>query len=151
MKYILIISIICLASCKAQKETKMNAGHTSDFELVASDAYSGIDSYEAAVISNAKSLNKFYSRINKTRKPGLPVPVVDFSKDVLVVMCLGEQKGETTPKLAKSDHEDGIVITVALSEPNDSNIKENPIISYPFYIYKLPTTSKAISIQKQGF
>ncbi len=129
----------------------MDAMDISGIELVASDAHSGIEMYEAAVISDAKSLAKFYSRINKTRKPGLPVPKVDFSQNVLVVMCLGEQKGEIAPKLAKSEKEDEIVITVDVSDSKDSRDKENSLVSFPFYIYKLPLTHKNVTIQKSDF
>lgn len=151
MKYFLLISFVCLVSCKAQKDSKMNANENGDWELVASDAYSGIEEYEASVISDTKSLGKFYSRINRTRKPGLPLPNVDFSKDVLLVMCLGEQKGERTPILAKKEDDDKILFTIQLSESDDALNNENPIISYPFYIYKIPHTLKTMNIQKMGF
>lgn len=151
MKYFLLISFLCLVSCKAQKETKMNETENGDMELVASDAYSGIDTYEAAMIYDSKSLSKFYGRINKTRKPGLPVPQVDFSKNVLLVMCLGKQKQERTPLLKKSEEENNILITIELSETISPSNTEKSLISYPFYIYKLPHTSKEVSIEKSGF
>nr|WP_298793846.1 hypothetical protein [uncultured Allomuricauda sp.] len=129
----------------------MNATEKGDMELIASDAYSGIDTYEASVIQDSKSLNKFYGRINQTRKPGLPVPQVDFSKNVLLVMCLGKQKGEPTPLLTKTEEENNILITIELADITSSLETENPLTSYPFYIYKLPHTSKEVSIQKAGF
>lgn len=151
MKYFLLISFLCLVSCKAQKDTKMNTIENGDMELVASDAYSGIDTYETAVIYDSKSLNKFYGRINKTRKPGLPVPHIDFSENVLLVMCLGQQKGEVTPLLKKSEEDDNILITIELNDSNKDTQLENSLTSYPFYIYKLPHTIKDVSIQKSGF
>ncbi|WP_299484979.1 hypothetical protein [uncultured Allomuricauda sp.] len=129
----------------------MNTSEKGDMELIASDAYSGIDNYEASVIQDSKSLNKFYGRINQTRKPGLPVPQVDFSKNVLLVMCLGKQKGETTPLLTKTEEENNILITIELSDKTSSLEAENSLMSYPFYIYKLQHTSKEVSIQKSGF
>ncbi|MGX1930527.1 hypothetical protein [Flagellimonas sp. 2504JD4-2] len=129
----------------------MNSNETGDFELVATDGYSGIEAYEASIISDTKSLNKFYSRINKTRKPGLPVPAIDFSKDVLVVMCLGEQNDNISPMLKKVESEDNILVTIELSKESDVSKTENPLISYPFYIYSLPRTSKSIKVQKMGF
>ena len=151
MKYFLIISLVCLSACKAQKEAKMNSDETSDFELVASDGYSGIQAYEASIISDTKSLNKFYSRINRTRKPGLPVPTIDFSKDVLVAMCLGEQNGTISPMLKKVESEDNVLVTIELQEDENASKTENQLTSYPFYIYKLPSTSKTVNIQKKGF
>ena len=151
MKYFLLISFLCLVSCKAQKDSKMNTIENGDMELVASDAYSGIDAYEASVIQDSKSLHKFYGRINQTRKPGLPVPQVDFSKNVLLVMCLGKQKVETTPLLTKTEEDNNILITIELSDTISNSETQKSLTSYPFYIYKLPHTSKEVSIQKSGF
>lgn len=151
LKHFVIIVLVCLASCKAQKETQLQSGENDEMILIAHDAFSGITEYETMVVRDVKSLSKFYATINKTRKPGLPVPAIDFTKDILVVMCLGEQKGEPTPLLAKSEQESDIMITVSLSESNDLENKENNIISFPFYIYKLSHTSKKVTIQKSGF
>ena len=54
------------------------------------DSFSNVEVYETTVIKDAKSLSKFYAGINKTRKPGLPVPIVDFSKEMAILVCLGE-------------------------------------------------------------
>ncbi|HKL90745.1 MAG TPA: hypothetical protein VJ880_06160, partial [Allomuricauda sp.] len=70
----------CLLSCKAQKEDAASVGEEiEDLVLVDHDNFINIDSFETRVIRDAKSLRKFYAQINQTRKPGLPVPMVDFS------------------------------------------------------------------------
>lgn len=151
MRHFVLILFICLTSCKAQKETQLDSGEKDDMILIAQDGYSGIDEYETMVVRDVKSLNKFYTTINKTRKPGLPVPVIDFSKEIVLIVCLGKQKGEITPQLTKSEQEDDVFITVSLSEFHNSNNKENLVTSFPFYIYKLSHTSKKVTIQKSGF
>lgn len=123
-----------------------------DVVLVAKDGYSGIMEYEVLEIRDTKSLNKFYSQINKTRKPGLPVPVVDFSKEIVIVVCMGEQKGERMPMLSKiGETEEELTIAVELSKPKSTeNIEAAPIV-YPFYLYKMPLTAKLLSFQKVGW
>ena len=94
--------LACLLSCKAQKKENTPIGEPlTELSLVDHESFTSIDSFETRVIRDAKSLNKFYREINKTRKPGLPVPMVDFSKDMLVLVCLGEQKGEKELLLSK--------------------------------------------------
>ena len=55
-----------------------------DLVLIDHDNFSTITDYEVRVIQDQKSLQKFYTKITMTRKPGLPVPMVDFSKDMLI-------------------------------------------------------------------
>lgn len=120
--------------------------------LIAQDAYSGIEAYEAAVITDAKSLGKFYTRINRTRKPGLPVPEIDFSKEIVVVICLGELQGEKTPKLSKiEESENEVSIAVRLDEATNEKEATSLAISSPFYVYKMQHTAKTIHLEKEGF
>ncbi len=151
MRYILIISFICLISCKAQHDAKTMATENGDMELIAADDYSGVLDYEASIISDTKALRKFYSRINKTRKPGLPVPDVDFSKNMILAVCTGEHKGEKEPLLRKTEEENNVLITIELNENRDASKSRKTLTVYPFYLYKLPITPKTVSIQKLGF
>jgi len=120
-----------------------------DMVLLDHDDFTNIDSFETRVIRDAKSLNKFYREINKTRKPGLPVPMVDFSKDMLVLICLGEQKGEKTPVLSKLKETDqGVTIALeVLEKKQDGKITVQPIY-FPFYLYKLPLVDKPLTFQR---
>lgn len=152
MRHFVLILFICLTSCKAQKETQLDSGEKDDMILIAQDGYSGIDEYETMVVRDVKSLNKFYTTINKTRKPGLPVPVIDFSKEIVLIVCLGEQKGQMIPKLSKTEEsESEILITIEMVPPKDAKSSENQFVSYPFYIYKIPHTSKILSLEKLGW
>ena len=151
MRFIMLLSLICcLFSCKAQKS--LAGEEIEDLVLVAQDGYSGVMEYDAMAIRDTKSLNKFYSQINKTRKPGLPVPMMDFSKEMAIVVCLGEQRGERMPKLSKiNETEDELTIAVELTDlKTTKNIEATPIL-YPFYLYKMPLTVKSLSFQKTGW
>ena len=120
--------------------------------LIAQDAYSGIMEYQKMVIRDTKSLNKFYSQINKTRKPGLPVPMVDFTTEMVVVLCMGEQRGKRVPQLSKSgETEDKVLLTIELPSLDKQDKKEILPVSYPFYLYKMPYSSKNIDFQKLGW
>lgn len=149
MKYLLLIAVVCMASCKAQKEGQ-GSDQDSDIVLIAEDAYSGIATYESAIITDAKALSKFYSRINRTRKPGLPVPQVDFSSEMVVVVCMGEQKGAKTPVLNRYNESEN-QLSLTLKPSMDSSQDGLEVISSPFYVYKMPSTPKKVEIQKKGW
>ncbi|MBO0330203.1 hypothetical protein [[Muricauda] lutisoli] len=119
--------------------------------LVDHDDFSNIEVYETRVIQDVKSLRKFYAEINKTRKPGLPVPIIDFSKETVVLVCLGEQRGKKTARLSKikeTDNEVSIAVEI-LDEEQKGEITIQPLY-FPFYLYKLPLIDKTIAFQKVG-
>ena len=114
-------------------------------ELVDHDNFTNIDSFATHVIRDTKTLGKFYKQINKTRKPGLPVPMVDFSKDILILVCLGEQHGEKTIQLSKLEETDQEML-IALDVRNVSTEEEISIqpVYFPFYLYKIPLVEKTL-------
>ncbi|PWL37709.1 hypothetical protein DKG77_15540 [Flagellimonas aquimarina] len=149
LKHFVIIVLVCFASCKAQKETQLQSSENDEMILIAHDAFSGVTEYETMVVRDVKSLNKFYATINKTRKPGLPVPVIDFSKDMALIVCLGERKGQKIPELSKTEEsENEVIMAIEMIAPKETKNSENQSVSYPFYVYKVPYTSKSISFQK---
>lgn len=150
MRYLLlIISIVCLVSCKAQKEMKPVGQEMENLVLIEQDNFSGIESFETQVIRDAKSLRKFYTEINKTRKPGLPVPIIDFSKEMVLLVCAGEQSGEKTVHLSKlKDTATELSIAVQMWDKERKGDAAILPMYYPIYLYKLPITDKSIDFQK---
>ncbi len=150
IRSLLYIVFLCLLSCKAQKEGHPLAGEKiADMVLVDHDDFSNVEVFENQVIRDAKSLRKFYAEINKTRKPGLPVPVIDFSKETVVLVCLGEQQGKKIARLSKlqeTDNEVSIAVEV-IDEEQQGEITTQPLY-FPFYLYKMPLVDKTITFQK---
>jgi len=148
MRYaVSLLMLIGLLSCKAQS---LYGEKMEDLVLVTHDGYSGIPEYETKVIQDTKSLNKFYAQINKTRKPGLPVPIIDFSTETVLVVCLGELQGEKEPLLSRIQQtEDELLMAIELSAPAKKG--ESQAVSHPFYLYKMPHTSKEIYFKKVGW
>lgn len=123
-----------------------------DLVLVTHDGYSGISQYDAMVIRDTKSLNKFYSQINKTRKPGLHVPMIDFSQEMAVVVCMGGQKGQVEPLLSRiNETDEELTIAVELADGEGQDKHQDTSISYPFYLYKMPVSTKTLNFQKVGW
>ncbi|BDW93796.1 hypothetical protein LCL86_12435 [Muricauda ruestringensis] len=150
IKYIYLIAVVCLFSCKAQKEGHSPVGERLEhMELVDFDNHSNIAYYENTIITDNKSLRKYYSQINKTRKPGLPLPILDFSSEMAIIICLGEQNNVRKPVLSKLKESDqAITIAVELiAEEKEDKIGKQPI-TYPFYLYKMPLVDKAVVFQK---
>ncbi|MET6991027.1 hypothetical protein [Sediminicola arcticus] len=115
--------------------------------LVLSDNYSNIDSSQISILKDQKALQKFFIQVNKTRKPGLPVPVIDFSKEMLILVCAGEQHGNYEPKVTFVK-EDADKMTFKVMEKSQKDSIQTGTTT-PFYLYKMPISGKQVSFIKQ--
>ena len=151
MKSVLLIFLVLFSTCKVQEKRAENEGELQTLtqarlQLIESDNYSGSDQEEFLVVTDMKTLQKFYSTVNRTRKPGLPVPQVDFSKEVLVIYCAGKRENSFQPRLfVENETEDQLVLKV---ENITGNVDASTSIITPFSVYKLPLTQKNILLQQ---
>lgn len=147
--FLVSLLLVCL-SCKSQKKGNLNNEEKVQMEkpiLVMEDSFSNIDSSQISIITDQKALQKFFVQVNKTRKPGLPVPEVDFSKEMLILICAGEQQGTYEPNVTILELDDeNLTINVERKLPSDSL---ETAISTPFFLYKMPISEKKVTIRKQ--
>lgn len=143
MRVILISILILAVSCKNSKETLDSNNNDDRLTLLLQDSYFVTDSPETNIIRDTKSLKVFFSRVNKTRKPGLSVPEIDFSKDIVLIACMGVKKTSGLPTLkVLQESKDGITVGIHLEE--ETNSKSNSTTSYPFCVYKTPITKAKV-------
>ncbi|WP_127140780.1 hypothetical protein [Flagellimonas marinaquae] len=150
MRHLFLIALIGLISCKAQKEAHSTMGDAIEgLVLLDHDNFTTIDTFQIREIRDFKTLNKFYREINKTRKPGLPVPMVDFTKDMLVLVCLGEQQGKkevALSQLRQNETETWIAVDV-WDVQQEEGVSIQPMY-FPFYLYKMPLVDKTLHFQR---
>jgi len=151
MKWLISSLLLIILSCNGQKRSALTTGEDkaqntdSILSLILSDSYSGADEAETLVITDAKSLQKFYSKINRTRKPGLPIPDIDFSKESIVIQCGGKQDGLSVPELyVMHDSEQKLVIGVKQASQKSTD----SAVTTPFSVYKMPVTQQEIIFKK---
>lgn len=60
-------------------------GRPKKLTLLLEEYYGGDDIKELSIIKDAKGLKTFYAKINRTRKPGLAVPQLDFDTEMVLV------------------------------------------------------------------
>jgi hypothetical protein len=147
--FLLSLFMVCL-SCKSQKKGIQNNEENVQMDkptLVLKENYSNIDSSQIRIITDEKTLLKFFVQVNKTRKPGLSVPEINFSKEIVILICAGEQQGNYEPNLTILEEDaDNIIVNVAgkLEEGTTQTA-----ITTPFYLYKMPLSDKQITIIKE--
>lgn len=136
--------IALMVSCNAQKKTGLSSDDSGneDFVLLVEDAFFPTDSPITEIIRDTKALRTFFSKVNKTRKPGLPIPAVDFNTEMVLVACLGKTNRESQTELKiLEESPEQLVIALEVGE----KVAEGSVISYPFYVYKMPKTDVSVS------
>jgi hypothetical protein len=163
MKTTVFLVLLVLTTCNGQKKTAADSTQNAQGEgpeeknvkkvedsdyrlgLVASDSYSGIEQAETLIIRDAKSLQKFYSKVNRTRKPGLPVPDIDFSREMVVVRCSGAVEGGAVPELGiRKETDDEIVLGIR----ETGSVSNSSAVTTPFSVYRMPLTAKEVIVKK---
>ncbi|MCX2719879.1 hypothetical protein [Lentiprolixibacter aurantiacus] len=149
---LLVILLFMGLSCKSQEKGRANdpvaPGQSIELILLVSDNYGGSEHAEFRIIRDMKSLKQFFAQVNKTRKPGIPVPQVDFSKELLVLYCPGKMlNGATSSLLIRENTADQLVLS--LKESKSGQKKKNGALTMPFSLYKLPLTGKEISFVRE--
>ncbi|AKA36058.1 hypothetical protein VC82_2483 [Flagellimonas lutaonensis] len=147
VRLVFLILLMGMLSCKSQKSQQMADNTNDGLTLLVEDGYSGVENFESMVVRDQKTLNSFFAKINRTRKPGIPVPEVDFNKEMVIIVCSGEQKRIKMPRLSKKDENDKEIVLAVKNEAVDkNNLKE--LVSTPFSVYKIPMSEKEIIFQK---
>ena len=142
--FFLILLVMCLG-CKSQKKgTSIQDNSIGTPTLILTDNYGGTEEQEIQVIKDMGTLKKFFIKINKTRKPGLPVPEVDFTREMVVIYCSGKTRLKAATKLYKMEEtETQLVMSTKIT---DSTTTSTATIT-PFSIYKMPLTEKELVLR----
>ncbi|AYN68454.1 hypothetical protein D1013_14215 [Euzebyella marina] len=143
---ILLIPVL-IHSCKGQKNGATNnqtEQEDSDnlIELLVSDYYDGSIEEDYFVIKDSGALKKFYSKINKTRKPGIPLPDIDFSKNALLVYFPNVQESDKGSLRVKQVTEDTVYLKT--KDPNKASSSTSGL--RPFLVYRISEIDKKIII-----
>ena len=118
-------------------------------ELVASDLYGGAEDEVFQVIRSEGELKKFYRQVNMTRKPGLPVPKIDFAAHTAVLYCSGTTNSTEMPAIfVSSQNESEMVLQKAILDPSDNSQTGTAKLT-PFGLYLLPFTDKQVILSQK--
>lgn len=140
--------LLLALSCKSQKEAGQKSPDSIGLTLILSEGHSGEETKSFYVIKEAEVLRKYFSKINRTRKPGLPVPDIDFSRQMVLLIFEGQATvGALSRKYVLEENEGQIVIGSKESEQPEKSI--STAIGTPFQLYTLPLTEKEIVIKEE--
>ena len=143
---VVVLLLTTLTSCLSQKSGKyfQNTPQESELQLLLEDSFFYSDSLIYEVVNNEKDLQKFFARVNMTRKPGLPVPQVDFNKNDVLIVCFGKTNSNIFPKIHRVDEGTDKIIY----EVSRNHGKKSSVISYPFQVFKMSKMNKKLIVKQ---
>lgn len=139
-----LLAIIQLNSCKSAAQSSLQESNDTDMELILNENYSGFEQEEYLLIKNQKELNAFYGKINRTRKPGLTPPSIDFNTDMILIWC-GDSTASNYADFQLNEKGDYLEVHKLKATASK---EENTFIVSPFSMYKLPLSTKTLKIIK---
>lgn len=148
-KLLIVASIFFLTSCGSKSDMSNPTekfGIQSYYTVLEQGGMSNYEEPAVKVIKSLAQLQEVYSVINRTRRPGLPVPDVDFKKVTVIAAFAGTKSNGgysiEVKQIEDTDEFRDISFSVETPEPG------TPVtmaITTPFMIISTPNDDKKIT------
>lgn len=144
--------ILCISSfvfsCKSSKTEDVNSktvkhstmkGKSQNFELLLQESHGGYKEQRLLIINEQKKLTDVYMKLNQIRRPGIPVPAIDFEKSTVLALFFGTHQNGAQRYKVRDVSDKGSVITVLLVE-NKPEVA-TMVITQPSMFLKIPKSN----------
>jgi len=146
MKITSFTLLAILVSCTSTKSLKQQVENINFKELL-NETQGGFDTAKLLVITDKQGLLDVYNQVNKIRKPNFDIPKLDYKKQCLLALFMGERS--TGGYTISVDHilESPNKITVYIEEKNPEGMT-TMVISSPFCFVLIDKSDKEIVFEK---
>lgn len=153
MRFILAV-VFLFSSCSSGKFNKSNPINQKaiTFETIVQDFYGGMSNSKFVVINDLKSLDEIYILINKNRYSKLEVPEVNFEKEMIIALFLGERTsgGFSISVERILNNNNNVMVFYKIVTPKQDDMLAS-VMTQPFCIIKMPNTSKEIIFKEINY
>lgn len=138
MKIFLMSIILLFSTCKGGQSSYKDASVNVPFQVLITASQSNIDQPKRKIISTQEELQTLFVEINKTRKPGIPIPEIDFDKEIVAFVNMGQTStggySITVENIEKTNDE--VIIHTGGNSPKPKD-NVTMVITTPFTMVKL--------------
>ena len=140
----LITLIIINSSCKSTSTTNDKQVETpNQYEEILSGSHSNFEKKSFITIQSIEELETIYATLNKNRTSKHKMPKIDFSKEVVVGLFMGNKNsGGYAIKIDQIKLDDNYT-AVFIEETKPSGIAAS-VITQPFYLAKIAKPTRPI-------
>jgi PrcB C-terminal len=134
--------LLLLASCTACAAVAV----TVPFSTLAKGLASGVDQPTQVVVRSQNDWAALWSRHMRTQIAPPPPPAVDFSRDMVVALFLGERPtGDYAIEVTQVERTDtGLAIRYRTTRP-DPAAMQTQALTQPFHLIKLPRLDDSVT------
>ncbi len=147
-RLLLAVSLCLTVACGSKSNMKGEDANKSDQELytvIEQGDMSNHNTQEVIVIISMEELNEVYAEINSTRRPGLPIPKIDFDNYTVVAAFAGtKSNGGYSVIIDTSETDDTLHFACSLKSP-DPMQPVTMAITTPFMLVKALKADKKIT------
>lgn len=132
-----------MSSCKSQSKASVDSNNIDGLKLILKGDYSGLELEKTWVIKNSVDLEQFFGVLNRTSKPGLSIPNIDFEREHILVRL----KGISTNNAPDIKSIKNLGDTIVLKMKKLESLKQEGALLTPFFIYSVSKQIQGIKIQ----
>jgi len=149
MKILLLSIVILFSACKGGQSPQDETSNNVPFQVLVSSSQSNIEEPQRKIIKDQEELQTLFAEINKTRKPGIPIPEVDFNQEIVAFVNLGQTStgGFTVAVKNIEKTEDEVIIHIGGTSPKPKD-NVTMALTTPFTLVKLNKQNLPIVFDK---
>ncbi len=146
---VIFMPLVIFTNCKntpkntTSKQVEKSTQELLEFTILLSDSQSNFAENTKIIVTSEEDLKSIFARINSTRKPGIPVPEVDFNQYEVVFYAQGEVShgvnGLQVASVVKNEEE--VVVNLAAEKPQGkyvTTVMSQPCVMLQFKKQGLP-------------
>lgn len=149
------LSIVCimLVGCSATKPVTAEKPAVTEgitWEVLLQSSIGGSDTPQVMVAKEPSIVNEFFAGVNKRTQSHFAVPKVDYTKEMLVILCMGQKNTGGYQLNIKGIEENpfNLVITVSETSPQPGEMVVT-MLTQPFLVAKLKASDKKVIFKKE--
>jgi hypothetical protein len=150
-----ILLLTVLLSCNSSKNMSTSMDKKCEYIQVplvtlVEDQIGGYVKEEIRVISDRKSLLEVYGYVNRIRKPGFSIPKIDFSKETVIAIFMGEKTSGGYAITVESVKEvnERVVVQIKETKPDPKDMV-TMVITQPFCFVMINSVGKEFVFEKK--
>ncbi|WP_177229158.1 protease complex subunit PrcB family protein [Pustulibacterium marinum] len=146
-----ILSFLIFMSCDStEKVVAASKKQEPTWEVLLQKSHGGPEDAKIIVAKEPSIVEEFYAQINTNVSPGYEIPALDYSKEMLLILCMG-QRSTGGYAINVTDIEETtsmIKVTVAETSPEPGGLVTTALTS-PFTIVKTKYSDKKVVFNKK--
>lgn len=144
LKFKTIFCVFLLVGCTGKK-TISNESVQISFEKITSQSHGGTIVEKFILVRSNEELKQIFTQVNIARKPGIPMPTINFNNESVIVLFMGQHtSGGYSISMESVRYKKNHEALVSFKKTIPSGMS-TMAITQPFSIYKLNKKLKKVT------